>query len=203
MTNTVLFLLSALAAGEPTHAETQPNAKPLRYTTSWVGNTFGGGPKWVQNAAESMQILPDGTLVVGSFWDEGSREVGLYKDGDVVGQLPDTHMRAGFAVAANEHYFFYAHTCGLENQPHAKSGEAIREKPICYFGVSRYTRDGKHAPFPGGKTRFKNMLTFHEAQDNHTLIPRGVAASDRTLFVADTAFDSIKVIDLENDGDHP
>src|SRR5262249_54080496 len=86
---------------------------------------------------------------------------------------------------------------GLENQPEAKAGEALREKPVCYFGVSRYTRDGKHAPFPGGKTRFKNVLTFREAADNHGLIPRGVAASGGNLFVADTAFDAIKVIDPE------
>ncbi|MHB1556365.1 MAG: NHL repeat-containing protein [Isosphaeraceae bacterium] len=197
MRNTILIALSALAVGQPARAEDRPNARPLRYTTSWVGNTFGGGPRWVQNAAESMQVLSDGTLVVGSFWDEGGREVGLYKNGDLDGQLPDTHMRAGFAVAANDRYFFYAHTCGLENQPQPRAGEAQREKPICDFGVSRYTRDGKHAPFPGGKTRFKNMLTFREAPDNHALIPRGVAATARALFVADTAFDTIHVIDPE------
>ena len=197
MTGTVLLVLSALASGGPARAESQPISKPLRYTTSWVGNTFSGGPKWVQNAAESLQVLPDGTLVVGSFCDEGGREVGLYKDGDVAGQLPDTHMRAGFAVAASERYIFYAHTCGLENQPEAKAGEALREKPICYFGVSRYSRVGRHAPFPGGKTRFKNMLAFREAPDDHALIPRGVAATDKVLFVADTAFSMIKVIDPE------
>src|SRR5271166_4780181 len=93
MTNIVVLLLSALAAGEPTRAETQPNAEPLQYRTSWVGNTFGGGPKWVQNAAESMQVLPDGTLLVGSFWDEGGREAGLYRSGDVGGQLADSHAR--------------------------------------------------------------------------------------------------------------
>ena len=101
------------------------------------------------------------------------------------------------AVAASERYIFYAHTCGLENQPEVRAGEAPREKPICYFGVSRYTRDGKHAPFPGGQTRFKNMVAFREAHDNHGLIPRGVAATDKVLFVADTAFDRIKVINPE------
>jgi sugar lactone lactonase YvrE len=197
MIGTTLLLLPFLAAGAPDRVEARPHARPLRYTTSWVGNTFGGGPRWVQNAAESMQVLPDGSLLVGSFWDEGGREVGLYKNGDVVGRLPDTHMRAGFAVAASERYFFYAHTCGLENQPEAKAGETLQAKPICYFGVSRYTRDGKHAPFHGGKTRFQNMVAFREAPDNHALIPRGVAASDEVLFVADTAFDTIKVIDPE------
>jgi hypothetical protein len=145
-----------------------------------------------------MQVLPDGSVAVGSFWDEGGREVGLYKDGDVTGQLPDTHMRAGYAVAASERFFFYAHTCALENQPEAKAGEAMKEKPICYFGVSRYTRDRKHAPFEGGKSRFKNMLTFREAPDNHRLIPQGVAANRNVLFVADTAFDKIKVVNPES-----
>ena len=195
MSMTLLLGLVVLVAGERACAAGGRNTGPLRYTISWVGNTFGGGPRWVQNAADSMQVLPDGTLVVGSFWDEGGREVGLYKDGDIVGRLPDTHMRAGFAVAANDRYVFYAHTCGLENQPQAKAGEVLSEKPICYFGVSRYTRDGKHAPFSGGKTRFKNMLALREAPDNHALIPRGVAATDKGLFVADTAFDTIRVID--------
>ncbi len=197
MRNTILFALSVVAVAEPALAGNQTNSKPLRYTTSWVGNTFGGGPRWVQNAAESMQVLPDGTLAVGSFWDEGGREVGLYKGGAVVGQLPDTHMRAGFAVAANDRYFFYAHTCGLENQPEARAGEALNVKPICYFGVSRYSRDGKHAPYSGGKTRFKNMLAFREAPDNHALIPRGVAATNEALFIADTAFDTVRVVNPE------
>src|SRR5262245_57705653 len=129
MIGTTLLLLSVLAAGRPDRVDPRPKIAPapLRYSTSWVGNTFGGGARWVQNAAESMQVLPDGTLLVGSFWDEAGREVGLYKNGDVVGQLPDTHMRAGFAVAASERYYFYAHTCGLEDQPQAKAGEAQRE----------------------------------------------------------------------------
>jgi hypothetical protein len=195
---TCLLLVSFLIAGELAPAEIQPTAKPLRYRTTWIGNSFSGGPKWVQNAADSMHVLPDGTLVVGSFWDEGGREVGLYKNGDVVGQLSNTHMRAGFAVGANERYLFYAHTAALENQPEAKAGEVLREKPICYFGVSRYTRDGKHAPFSGGKTRFENMLVFREAPDNHALIPQGVAADGKSLYVADTAFNAIKVIDVES-----
>ncbi len=148
-------------------------------------------------ARSSKQVLPDGTLLVGSFWDEGGREVGLYKNGEVVGSLPDTHMRGCYAVAANERYLFYAHTCALENQPEARAGEALRKKPICYFGVSRYTRDSKHAPFPGGKTRFKNMLAFREATDNHALIPRGARASEERLYVAEPAFDAIKVVDVE------
>jgi hypothetical protein len=68
MRHTLVLLLTALAAGESPHAETQPKVKPLRFTTSWVGNTFGGGSKWVQNAAESMQVLLDGTFTWARPW---------------------------------------------------------------------------------------------------------------------------------------
>ena len=190
MKSAFLGMCLAVLGGEPA-AETSP----LRYRTSWVGNTFGGGPSWVQNFAESMVVLPDGTLVVASFWDEAGREVGLYKDGKPSGSLPDTHMRGGRAVAATADYYFYAHICAREDQPEVKAGETPREKPLCEFGVSRYTRDGEHAPFAGGRTRFKNMLVFREAPDNHDLIPRGMATDGDLLFVADTAFDVIKVID--------
>ena len=189
-------IAAALASAIPTAAKAD-GPPPLSYSTAWVGNSFGGGPRWVQNGAESLCVTPDGTMIVGSFWDEAGREVGFYKDGDVVGQLADTHMRAGFPVAADDKYVYYAHTCALENQPEARAGEAQREKPTCRFGVSRYTRDGKHAPFPGGSTRFKNMLAPREAPDNHALIPRGLALAGGTLYVADTAFDSIKVVAAE------
>lgn len=53
-------------------------AESLQYRTTWVGNSFGGGPKWVQNFNDQMQVLPDGTVYLASFWDEGGREVGIY-----------------------------------------------------------------------------------------------------------------------------
>ena len=169
---------------------------PLRYTTSWLGNSFGGGPDWVQNFAESLCVLPDGTCVVGSFWDEAGREVGLYKDGRSVAKLENTHMRGGKAIAAAESYIFYAHTCVREDQPEVAAGEARRDVPVCLFGVSRYTTDGKAAPFPGGKTAFKNMVVFREAPDNHDLIARGLATDGKLLYVADTLQDRIRVFDV-------
>ena len=170
---------------------------PLRYTTSWIGNSFGGGPEWVQNFAEDLCVLPDGTCVVGSFWDEAGREVGLYKNGRPIGKLPDTHMRGGKAVAASSKYIFYAHTCVREDQPEVAAGQARRDVPICLFGVSRYTIDGKLAPFPGGKTRLKNMAVFREAPDNHDLIARGLATDGKLLYIADTVQDRIRVFDVE------
>jgi hypothetical protein len=114
----------------------------LKYSTTWIGNTFGGGPKWVQNFAEDLCVLPDGTCVVGSFWDEAGREVGLYKAGEPVAKLDHTHMRGGKAVTATAKYVFYAHTCLREDQPEVKAGEARRDKPICLMETSGPAREG-------------------------------------------------------------
>ena len=169
----------------------------LKYSTTWIGNTFGGGSNWVQNFAEDLCVLPDGTCVVGSFWDEAGREVGLYKAGEPVTQLEHTHMRGGKAITATANYVFYAHTCLREDQPEVKAGEARQDKPICVFGVSRWTRDGQVAPFEGGKTSHKNMVVLNEAPDNHDIIPRGLATDGKLLFLADTAADRVRVFDVE------
>ena len=89
--------------------------------------------------------------------------------------------------------------CG-KISPKSPPGEARRDVPICLFGVSRYTINGKPAPFPGGKTQFKNMVVFREAPDNHDLIARGLAADGKLLFVADTLQDRIRVFDVHDDG---
>ncbi len=84
-------------------------AQELKFTTTWIGNSFGGGPKWVQNFVEGMKVLPDGTVLVASTWDETGREFGIYKDGDVVGLCKDTHgwgTGGGPSVAATEKYLF-------------------------------------------------------------------------------------------------
>ena len=127
MTFVFVTMLAGVIAGGSARAD-EPT--PLRYTTSWVGNSFGGGPEWVQNAAESLQVLADGTLVVGSFWDEAGHEVGLYKGGRVVGALADTHMRGGFAVAATDKYLFYAHTCARRPAAGQGGGGSSRQADL-------------------------------------------------------------------------
>ncbi|MFO0896631.1 MAG: hypothetical protein U0836_04290 [Pirellulales bacterium] len=191
-----LLLLTVCAGGLPTVPSIADEAtRPLEYRTTWLGNTFGGGPKWVQNFAEDLVVRPDGTCIVGSFWDEAGHEVGLYQDGQPVGALEHTHMRAGKAVAAHADYIYYANTCVREDQPGVAAGEARRDKPICYFGVSRWTRDGKPAPFSGGRTPYGNMLVFREAPDNHDLIARGLAVDAERLYVADTLENRIRAFD--------
>ena len=69
-----------------------PSVLPaISYRTSWIGNTFGGGSKWVQNFIDGMYVASDGTVYTNSGWDEAGREVGIYKNGDVIGKASELH----------------------------------------------------------------------------------------------------------------
>src|SRR5664279_321571 len=61
-------------------------AEPLRYSVSWLGNSFSGASnKWVQNFFIHTKVQPDGTVNTWSHWDEGGKQFGVYKDGQVIG----------------------------------------------------------------------------------------------------------------------
>lgn len=67
------------------------SAEDLDYRVTWLGNSFSGaGDKWVQNFFIHMNTRPDGSCVTWSHWDEGGKRFGVYKDGDVVGNM-DAH----------------------------------------------------------------------------------------------------------------
>ena len=70
---------------------------------NWVGNTHAtftddqpaGTGQWVQNFMDEMEVTPDGTVIVGCFWDEGGRCLGLYKDGRPAREAPGKNNRDG------------------------------------------------------------------------------------------------------------
>ncbi len=198
------FALAAftLAAAPPQRSagtqEPATTAKPLSYTTTWLGNRFGGGKKWVQNFAEGMFVARDGTVYLASGWDEGGREFGFYRNSDVVGQAADTHgwgTGGGVAVAANDRYIFLAHAQG--NEGGHLTGEAYPAKGKIWFGVSRRNKDGSHAPFSGGRGRFKDMLVLHEENDGTDAQARGLACDGQLLYVSDYAANQIRVYAAE------
>jgi hypothetical protein len=78
----VCALLPACGASE---------SRLLPATTSWVGNSFGGGKKWVQQDIQATVVTEDGKVYCNVPWDEGGREVGIYKDGNVIGIAQHTH----------------------------------------------------------------------------------------------------------------
>jgi len=85
--------------------------------TSWVANSEHGGgyndpaARWVQQDVEGAAVDADGTTYAATSWDEGTSEVGVYKDGHVVGRLYDTHgwgRMGGSAVGVDAAYVYQA-----------------------------------------------------------------------------------------------
>lgn len=194
-----LLILAFVLVGNALVAPANGQASATRYRTTWLGNTFGGGPKWVQNFIEGLAVGPDGTVVCASTWDEAGREYGIYRNGDVVGMCVDTHgwgELGGSAVAMGPRYLFIAMVHGNEGG-HLK-GEAYPAKGLAWFCVSRRTHDGQHAPFVGGRGRFGDQLVLHELPETLPAQVRGLAAaSDGRLYVSDTISASIRVFDQE------
>jgi len=52
---------------------------------TYLGNSFPGGLKWVQNYINNISVTADGTVYTNSGWDEAHREYGIYKQCDVTG----------------------------------------------------------------------------------------------------------------------
>jgi hypothetical protein len=160
------------------------------YQTSWFGNTFGGGKKWVQNNIEGMYVSPDGTVYTNSEWDEAGKESGIYRDGDVVGGAEETHGEirlGGAAVTANSKYMYMA----------MAQGEAPPKQTI-WNSVRRYTLSGKSAPFSEGRGYDKSMLVVstspkHKPSDQVT----GLATAGSELYVSDSKANRIRVYDAE------
>lgn len=202
----VAFLLAVLscAAGSATAGEDSlaPSFPIPNYTTSWLGNSYGG-PVWVQRYADDMFTTPDGTCILATAWDEGGREYGIYKDGNVLGAASDTHgwgFGGGGAVTANSKYLFIAQSLGHVGTD--DSGAVWPPKDITWFGVGRRTLEGKAAPFPGGKGHGATaaggvFLTINEQPKGPRADIAGLAASERQLFVANPATDAVEVYDTE------
>jgi len=96
-------LILMVLAGTLVAAEDLPPMVPGTLDWNWVGNSHcefkpgdeNGHGRWVQNFIDEMEVTPDGTVVVGSRWDEGGRCVGLYKDGMVMRTCLGKNDRAG------------------------------------------------------------------------------------------------------------
>ncbi|HAJ58785.1 MAG TPA: hypothetical protein DCP31_05585 [Cyanobacteria bacterium UBA8543] len=155
-----------------------PNSS--RYLTTWIGNSFGGGEKWVQLQISTLYVTPDGTCFTNSLWDEAGREVGIYKDGDVLGQIADLHVAGrlgGEAICANDKYLFV----GMEEQ-YGDSGQMM-------YGVRRYDyQQGNPVPFANSE-----MLSISMESP-----VTGLCATETYLWVSDPSTASIRGFSTES-----
>lgn len=191
----LLFLSAALAVSilVAIHLDGKvtPAASSSRYITSWIGNSFGGGDKWVQIQISGMYVAPDGSIYTNSEWDEAGREVGIYKNGDVIGKAEDLHgwgRSGGIAIAADSKYMYVA----MEQSGIDQKKDGYPPKGKNWYCVRRYDLTGKIAPFPNGKGWDKSMLIV-STKDEVT----GIATVDKELFVSDNAANKVRVYNTE------
>ena len=159
------------------------------YRTSWIGNTFGGGKKWVQNYVNGLYVTPDGTLYTNSGWDEAGREAGIYKEGDVIGMAGTLHgwgRQGGSAVTATERYLFIA----MQQSPSGRPGEDYPPQGTTWYCVRRYYLSGRPAPFATGRGWDKSMLIV-----NTSTQITGLAHQGGKLYVSDPATNHIRIYD--------
>lgn len=191
----LLFLSAALAisiiVAIQFDEKITPAASSTRYTTSWIGNSFGGGDKWVQIQISGMYVAPDGTIYTNSLWDEAGREVGIYRNGDVVGKAEDLHgwgRHGGVAVTADNKYIYVA----MEQSGIEQKKDGFPPKGTKWYCVRRYDIKGKTAPFANGKGWDKSMLIVSNKDEVTGLVTVG-----RELFVSDSAANKIRVYNTE------
>lgn len=195
-------------------AQTQAPAEPplLRYTTTWIGNSFGGTKapglrsfKHVQLDVKALYVSLDGTCYTATNWDEDGSEVGIYREGDVLGSAGHTHgwgYGGGSAVTVSKDYLFFAQKVDNEGGG-LKGADTWPAKGRVWYGVSRRQRDGSAAPFEGGKggdgdTLKGVFLPINEVAEGSNAEIAGMAADAQNhLFVSDPFNAQIKVYDAE------
>ncbi len=178
-------------------------ADGLKFRTHWVGNTFGGGEKWVQNFAEGMAVAKDGTCYVCSGWDEGGREVGIYRGGDVIGKCEDLHgwgRSGGEAVAVDDEFVYVATSQeGGFKHPELNKNQVLSFPPkgTKWFGIRRYTREGKYAPFPTGAAWGESLAILNTVDGEKApgQPVTGLCVEGSELFASCAATGKIHVLD--------
>ena len=180
--------------------------QPLSYTTSWLGNSFGGADapgqprKHIPLAVDGLFVLPDGTSFSNSGWDEDGGEVGIFKNGDIIGNAAHTHgwgYTGGTEVAANSHYFYFSQTVNSEDGG-LVAADTWPVKGVNWYGISRRTHDGSAAPFPGGfgghgDTLKGAFLRVGETLADAKMAITGLAADSRHLYLSNAAVGEVAV----------
>jgi hypothetical protein len=149
-----------------------------------------------------MVVTEDGTVYCNVPWDEAGREVGIYKDGDVIGIAQHTHgwgYDGGSAIALNQKYVFIAQRVGNEGG-NLKGTNTWPPKGLSWYGVSRRLRADvtRGAPFSGGKggqgdTLKGCFLVVIEAPEKAEGGIAGLCADEHRLYVSCAGTNEIRI----------
>ncbi|QJE97557.1 hypothetical protein [Luteolibacter luteus] len=194
-----LALATALPGGEF-------NSPPLEAVSSWIGNSYGGARKWIQQDIAALTVMGDGTVFTNVEWDEAGGNAGEYRDGELIRYAMHTHgwgNNGGTVVAANSRYLYLGMQVGNEGGG-LKDPESWPPKGKQWFGISRRPRADitRDAPFAGGKggegdTLKDSFLVVAEVSDDLKGALRGICADETRLFIADPYSSTLKVYDAE------
>lgn len=176
----------------------------LKYTTSWVGNTFGfGDGKWIQLGIEGIAVGQDGTVYTNAPWDESGSEISAYKGGTKLAYAGQTHgwgNTGGDAIAVNGAYVYAAASIGNEGGKLAGSGYPANG--YSWYGITRRTvaNIAQGAPFASGVGNLNNpaknsFLVVNAVPNGVDAAVRGLAATATELYVANTNADQVRVFD--------
>jgi hypothetical protein len=182
------------------------NSPAIPHVTSWIGNTYPGAKKWVQQDVRTMAVTPEGTVFTNVEWEEGGGNVGEYRDGELIRYAKHTHgwgVNGGLGVAFNSKYLFASLVVGNEGGG-LKDTNTWPARGLKWFGVTRRPRAdiSKPAPFPGGKggkgdTLKECFLIVAEVPEKGGAPLAGLAATEKELFVSDPNAGEIQVFDGE------
>jgi hypothetical protein len=170
----------------------------LSYRSHWIGSAATGTLE--PPTADGLAVAADGTCVVASSTEDGSPSITLYRDGGLIGRaaaIPDcTHAFTG-AVAVSENHIFAAIILGSRPVALIPAPEATTTPPPgrVWHGLWRFTRDGHHAPSPGGGASGGAFLRLHESAEDAPAAVTGVWVHEGIVFVSDAATGRIRTID--------
>lgn len=201
-----LCLAAAFGMFRAAGAPPEFSSPALPHVTSWIGNTYPGSKKWVQQDIRALTVTADGTVFTNVEWEEGGGNVGEYRDGELVRYARHTHgwgNMGGEAIAANSRYLF------IGMQVHNEGG-GLKDpgtwppKGRKWYGVSRRSRAdiSRPAAFSGGKggqgdTLKESFLAVAEVSDATKAALPGLCADETRLYVADPHSSQIKIYDAE------
>ena len=186
-------------------------AERLDHTTSWFGNSFSGRDgQWVQNFVDGLAVAPDGTVYVNSNWDEGTREVGIYKAGQALPFDAGLHgwgRGGGYAVALDDRYLYVTMAQGgCDGGTDALNDNGLRAFPPCpdtgegpvWQAIRRYDRITlQPVAFPGGYGHDGSFLIVDISPPGDTVYQplAGLAVYEDEIYVSSPLTNSIRVFD--------
>jgi len=178
----------------------------LDYSTSWVGNTWGGTNNlFVQQNVADITVATNGMVYTNTEWEEGGAGVCSYQNGQrvqVAGHTNGWGYHGGDAITANSTYLYFAQYVQRDGGTDPNTWPASTNT---WYGVARRPLSDitQAASFTGGKggsgdTLPSSFLLINDVANGTNAAILGLAANGSYLFVSDPFNSRILVYDANS-----